>query len=239
MPRPKSPAARRPGGNGADSAALADGLGAGSDAIFAARRLASSGQHDAAIACCSAQLDDGPSVDIGERMALLELRARSRVALGQLAQAMRDADALQGLARRRGCAPALRVLASICAATVQMRLGRNKQALGTATHAMDVARKSRDARLIASATLCGAEAHLRVAHPDLAVDGARRAAALFGDLGDDAQRGHAFWVEAFAQTRLSNNPASRAAAGMAVALARSSGDEPGLANARSAATAVS
>ncbi len=231
MPRPKSPAARRPGGNGADSAALADGLGAGPDAIFAARRLASSGQHDGAIACCSAQLDDGPSVDIGERMVLLELRARSRVALGQLAQAMRDADALQGLARRRGCAPALRVLANICAATVQMRLGRNKLALGTARHAMGVARKSRDARLIASATLCEAEAQLRVAHPDLAVDGARRAAALFGDLGDDAQRGHAFWVEAFAQTRLSNNPASRAAAQMAVALARNSGDEPGLANA--------
>ena len=198
MPRPKSPAARRPGGNGADSAALAEGPGAGPDAIFAARRLASSGQHDGAIACCSAQLDGGPSVDIGERMVLLELRARSRVALGQLAQAMRDADALQGLAHRRGCAPTLRVLANICAATVQMRLGRNKLALGTARHAMGVARKSRDARLIASATLCEAEAQLRVAHPDLAVDGARRAAALFGDLGDDAQRGHAFWVEAFA-----------------------------------------
>jgi signal transduction histidine kinase/DNA-binding response OmpR family regulator len=164
-------------------------------------------------------------------MMLLDLRARSRVALGQLAQAMQDADTLLVLARRRGCAPELRVLAGICAATVQMRLGHNKPALLTATHAVNVARKSCDARLLARGLLCEAEAQLRVAQPALAVQRARQAAALFVDLGDDVQRGHAFWVEAFAQTRLSDNAASRAAAQMAVALARSSGDEPGLANA--------
>ncbi len=231
MPRPKSLGAKQAGVNAAAAAALAVGVCAASDALVAAQRLASEGQHDAAITCCSGRLEEGTPLDIGQRMMLLELRARSRVALGRLALAMLDADALQALARRRGCAAALRVLANICAATVQMRLGRNKPALLTATHAVQVARKSRDVGLLARGMLCEAEAQLRAAHPDQAVRRARQAAALFVDLGDDARRGHAFWIEAFAQTRLSDNAASRAAAQMAVALARSSGDEPGLANA--------
>ena len=67
------------------------------DAIAHVRELAWTGQHERAVAECNDRLASAKASDV--RLALLDLRAESHIALGRLADAAADAAAMVELAR--------------------------------------------------------------------------------------------------------------------------------------------
>ena len=190
-------------------------------------RLARSGQQATLIEQAGAALAAGTLPD-DERVALLDQRAEALIALGRFEEAARDADTMQALAAGK---PVLQVAALMRKALVQMRLSRNRQALGLAEQALALAEMHPEPALQAQAVLCLAESQLRAAHHEAALASAHRAAALFDARGDLSGAARARWLVAFACTRLSRNDESRAAATQAATLARQAGDAYGLANA--------
>ncbi len=130
-----------------------------------------------------------------ERFELLELRAESLVALGDLARADADAEALKALARRERNV-AMTARAQHCAALVQMRAGDAAAALKTARRALAAARRSGVRRLEAQALARLAEAQVRqhtLASSREALATARRAVARAEALGDKILQGRALW----------------------------------------------
>ncbi len=197
------------------------------DADPAITELAGAGQHAAAIERASQALA-APRLSASRRVALLDQRAASRLAIGDAADAAADAARMQGLGQAQ---PRLQAMAQARQAAVLLRRGDSKAALQAATQAVHLARQHADPAQLARSLLHLGEAQFRAILGAASVATGEEAARLFEALGDEAGLGRAHWVIAFAESRLAHEAASRAAALRAAELARRSGDDEGLGNA--------
>ncbi len=194
----------------------------------AVQDLAGAGRHEQAVATASAALA-AAGADPAERLALLEARVGSLLALLRLKDAEADAQAMRALARRtKSVAHEAQALA--CLAHVQTRQERSDLAVATAAAAVDAARRSRRRELIALALLRQATATF-VRAPADATAAAEEAAGLFAELGQAALQGQALRVLAAARMSLDDQPEHRALMQQAIALARAGGDRGGEARA--------
>src|SRR5262249_8103610 len=105
------------------------------------RELAGTGQHAAAIEQCTQALAAQDGMRVGVQMDLLDLRAESLVAMGEMAHAARDADAMVELATRETSA-ALKAKALNRKAVVNMRQGNLTRALEIAIAGAKAARQA-------------------------------------------------------------------------------------------------
>ncbi|MBK6863307.1 MAG: hypothetical protein IPG91_06830 [Ideonella sp.] len=173
-----------------------------------------------------------------ERFELLELRAESLVALGDLARADADAEALKALARRERNV-AMTARAQHCAALVQMRGGDAAAALKTARRAVAAARRSGDRRVEARALTRLAEAQFRLhtlVRSKQAMTTARRAVDLAEALGDKVLQGRALWCLQAACNDLGRGAEADRAGAQSLVLARATGDLFGQATALNSLT---
>ena len=198
------------------------------DAIAAARDLAWAGQHASAIDVVTAAL---PRTDIDDagRLGLLELRAESLSAQGEVDRALADAETMVVAAERSG-RPELEAQALNCLSRVQAFSGGIDAAVATAGRALAAARRSRKKAVVATCLLNLAAAQMRMrasaASAD-AVENADAAARQFAALGDEFRRGRALWVIACAHDDLGRKAESERAADEALAIARRCGDRWG------------
>jgi GAF domain-containing protein len=203
------------------------------EAVAKARDLARAGQHSKVIEHCSHALAttrrESGSI-AAEQMQLLDLRAESCIALGQLNRAADDAALMIELAGRAK-APALKAQALNRKAIVQMRQGDLKQAVDTASAALKAARQSKQKLLVADSLLCLAEAQVRAGNHERGLETARRACAAFEGAGGLAGAGRAQWVAGFASKLLGRARESRRAAERGLELCQRAGDHYGVGNA--------
>ncbi len=190
--------------------------------------LAWAGQHAKAIELASTALNG--KHDTAHRLDLLDLRAESYIALGDLERAASDAVTMCALAGSRKSA-ALMAQAMNRQALVQMRSGEHKAALATATTAVRNAKQSKEKRLIAMSLFRLAEAQFRAKPTEQVVKCATEAAAIFKALGDSSGQGRALWVVSMARGRQGRAAEGNQAAAEALALCRSCGDLYGAGNA--------
>jgi signal transduction histidine kinase/CheY-like chemotaxis protein len=201
------------------------------DAIAHVRELAWTGQHERAVAECNDRLASAKASDV--RLALLDLRAESHIALGRLADAAADAAAMVELARTMRT-PSAESIALNRRALVEMRGGaRLEDALATTRRSLACARKAGDERLLAETFLRLGEAQMRLRHDDTLESG-NAAAERFERLGDACGEGRALWIVANAYFALNDPARSRACAQRAATLCRAAGDSQGLGNALNA-----
>ena len=121
--------------------------------------LAWAGQHAKAIELATTALA-APRLSVADRLDLLDLRAESFVAQGDLDRAGADAAAMLGLAKTAKTA-AFMAQAQNRQALVQTRKGEFKAAVATATAALKAARQSKQTPLIAMSLFRLAEAQYR------------------------------------------------------------------------------
>jgi len=190
--------------------------------------LAWAGQHAKAIELASKAL--AATAAGARRLELLDLRAESHVALGNLDAAGADAGAMLALAKSAKSAAAM-AQALNRRALVEMRTAKSKAAMATATAALKNARKSTDRRLEAMSLFRLAEATFRAQPGEQAHKLATEAAARFKALGDSSGQGRALWVVAMARGFLGRVAEGNQAAEEALALCRSCGDLYGAGNA--------
>ena len=193
-----------------------------------ARELAWTGRHEPAIELCTRALADIGAPSVSARMDLLDVRAESNIAMGQLDSAAADAGSMVSLAR--GQAPALKAQALNRRALVEMRQGELKRALATSATALKLARSSKQDRLIGESLLRLAEGQMRT-RDSAALDTATAAAQRFDAAGDISGAGRARWIIASAAFALNRADESRAAAQMSLTLCRQAGDRYGIGNA--------
>ncbi len=191
--------------------------------------LARAGQHAQAIELATAELA-APGASVAKRLDLLDLRAESQIAQGDLCRARADAVAMLDLARRVRTA-ASRARALSCESLVQMRDGDPRAAVRTATAALKSARQSRQTPLVATSLFRLAEAQFREDSSEQAIRSAAAAAELFKRLGQASGQGRALWAVAAAHSRLARAAEAKRAAAEALALCRSCGDLYGVGNA--------
>ncbi|MFO1303895.1 MAG: GAF domain-containing protein [Burkholderiales bacterium] len=192
--------------------------------------LAWSGRHEEAVAAATRGLERRKLAPI-DRTTLLDLRAESCLALGELALAQADAQAELVAARAAGD-PALIVRALCRSAAILTRMGDMNAAFRTASTALELARDAGHRH---------AEAHalLRVAHAEtlgrLDVKGsparAEAARAAFAEVGDAANLGRALHVLSIAHSNLDRHDLTKRCAQESLALARQTGDLLGEGNA--------
>ena len=203
--------------------------GQASVAVGIARDLAWTGQHAQAVGIVSDALPHASS-DPDASLALLEVRAESLVALGEMDRAFADAEAMRALGERSG-RPDLLARALIGLARVQGYSGAADVAEKTVELALRKARKIRNKPLVALALSSLAAVQVRLQRGDTAARNATAAANLFSEVGDDAQRGRALWSLACAHDLLGHRAKSERAADEALAIARRAGDRWGEASA--------
>jgi signal transduction histidine kinase/DNA-binding response OmpR family regulator/HPt (histidine-containing phosphotransfer) domain-containing protein len=191
--------------------------------------LAWAGRHAEAIVQASLALEPVKQ-DLGQRLALLDLRSESLIAEGRFVDAATDADQMLSLAVAHRL-PTQRVQALSRKALVLMRQGAVQPAVEAAMQAVRLARRTRNQKLLARCLLCLAEAQLRAMAYEVALENGLAAVHQFEQIGDLTGLGRSYWIIGFVQSRLARNDASRAAANRAVDLARQSGDTLGMANA--------
>ncbi len=192
--------------------------------VLAARDMAWTGQHAAAIRRVTHALQAAP--DDAVRVALLGVRAESLVAQGDVDPAHDDARAMLAIAEQTGRA-SLQAQALLCLAHVQAFSGGVWAALATASSALRHAKRSRDERIVARSLAELAHLQMRTGDSAAAIENATTAAATFEKFGDDVERGRAWWVVACAQDDLGHARATEHAADLALSLARRSGDRRG------------
>ena len=141
-PKPAKRAARR-------RAPVAAPRAPSSDAISSARDLARAGQHQQAVDVLSKALQRAAAVE-DDSLALLELRAESLAALGEMDRAMADAETMQAQSERSGRSD-LVARALIVLARLQVLSSNLDVADRTAELAVKTARKSRNKLLVALA----------------------------------------------------------------------------------------
>ena len=170
-------------------------------------------------------------MSVATRLDLLDLRAESYIAQGDLARAAADAKAMLVLADRARTA-AFKAQARNRLALVQIRRGEFRKALATANAALKAARQSKRVDLEAMSLFRLAEAQFRSrAHLDISVRNAARAAELFHSLGDSAGEGRALWALAAARSGQGRATESDEAANTALTRCRQAGDLYGAGNA--------
>ena len=191
---------------------------------------AAAGQHAHAIELATAALA-ATSLTVAQRIDLLDLRAESLIAQGDLARAAEDAATMRELADAAGNA-ALRAQAGNRETLTQMRQGRHADAVETATAALKAARAARQRWLEATALFGLAEAQSRVGKDDEgAVTNALHARKLFASLGGRAGEGRAMWVVSMSRSHQGRAREADQAASGALALCRAAGDLYGVGNA--------
>jgi len=189
---------------------------------------AAAGRHEQAVAAATTALAS-PGLPPAARLALLDARVASLLALLRLNDAEADAQTMLALATRtKSVAHEAQALA--CLAHVQTRQERADLALATAAAAVEAARRSRRPELIALALLRQATAAF-VRAPAGAPAAAEEAVRLFTDLGQTALQGQALRVLAAARMSLDDTAEHRALMQQAIALARAGGDRSGEARA--------
>jgi GAF domain-containing protein/DNA-binding response OmpR family regulator/anti-sigma regulatory factor (Ser/Thr protein kinase) len=195
------------------------------DDLSAIAAAARTGQHEHAVTLATealARLRLKPA----QRMALLEARAESLVALAETDRARADAEAMLALAEGSGGA-ALRARALACLALVQLRHGDAKASLQTAAQAEAAARRSRQKPLIAQAQLRRAQAGFAQYDPECLTH-AVAASEAFATMGDASRQSQALRIVASVQRGRAKAPAefeqARATARHALALAQACGD---------------
>ncbi len=192
--------------------------------------LAWAGEHAQAVARASAALA-ASDLDDATRIELLDHRAESLMAQGDLEHADADAAAMKRIAHRSRSA-AHEALSMNRQALVQIRGGKSREALVTAAVALRAAERSKDVELEAHSLVLLAEAGFRSRkNLDTAQAHATRAAALFETLRNPIQHGRALWVLASVyNTRGQPLQADRVAA-QALSVGRGCGDLLGQGNA--------
>ena len=192
--------------------------------------LAWAGQHAQAIELATAALA-ATALGVAGRLDLLDLRAESFIAQGDLGRASTDAAEMLDLANRAKTAGP-KAQARDRLAMVQMRKGEFKTAVASATAALKAARQSKQVAREAMSLFRLAEAQFRAkVNLDQAVRNATRAAQLFHTLRQPADEGRAHWVIAAARTSQGRAAESDQAAHAALALCRTAGDPYGAGNA--------
>ena len=192
--------------------------------------LAWTGHHAEAIEHASAALAKS-DLSVESRVDLLDLRAESFIAQGDLKRATADADAMLALAKRAGTA-ALSAQAQNRLALVQMRSGALKAAVASATAALKSARQSKQASLQAMSLYRLAEAqHRSRTDAEQAVRHALQAGAMFHAQGRAGDEGRALWLVAMARSRQGRSAEADKASNAALALCRQAGDLYGAGNA--------
>jgi GAF domain-containing protein len=197
--------------------------------LAAARDLAWTGQHAQAIEQVTQALS-APKLKPAAQLDLLDLRAESYVAQGQLDLAAQDAARMIKLAKGAKQAR-LKAQALNRQALVQMRLGELVAAVKTATAALKAAKLSRHKPFVAESLFRLAEAQFRARLNEPALQSAQQAADLYRALGDPAGQGRAWWAVASGCNNLGRNDESRRAAQTALALCQQAGDQYGTGNA--------
>jgi signal transduction histidine kinase/ActR/RegA family two-component response regulator/tetratricopeptide (TPR) repeat protein len=203
-----------------------------SDPIARIRELSWAGQHAQALQRASAELASLAATDgSAMRLDLLDARAESLMALGDLAGAGADAGAMKRIAQRTR-QPAHEARALNREALLQIRGGKARAASITASTALAAALRAGSARLEAHSLMLLAEAQFR-SHKELdgALARARRAAELFAELGDSVSQGRALWVLASVHNNLGQPAHADRLAAQALELGRRSGDLLGQGNA--------
>ena len=191
--------------------------------------LAWAGHHARAIELATTALA-AAGANAALKLDLVDLRAESFVALGELERAAADAATMLDIARAAR-KPALRAQALNRMVLVQMRKGEGPPAVRTAEAALKAARRSKQGTLEAMSLLRLAEAQFRVNASAPAAQNAKRASALFAAAGQPANQGRALWALTAAVSNQGRAAAADKAAGEALALGRRSGDLYGVGNA--------
>jgi len=205
----------------------------GASLVAPIRELAWIGQHAQAIEESTRTLAsraDRAGLPGAVQMDLLDLRAESNIALGQLDHAAQDAAAMVQLATRHK-SPASKVQALNRKALIQMRQGELKAAIDSAVAAAKIARQSRRKPLLATSLLSLGEVQVRAGQYEVALKIAQQAVELFEAAGESSSAGRAHWVSAMACQRLGRNKQSRAAAQSALELCTQAADRYGIGNA--------
>ncbi len=192
--------------------------------------LARAGRHaDAIELATSALAAAGSSASV--KLDLLDLRAESFIASGDLKRAGKDADAMVALADS-GTSPAFRAQARNRLAIVQTRRGDIKAALATANAALKAARQSKQSLLEATSLYRLAEAQFRTrVEYESSARNATRAAKLFHARRKTADEGRALNILSSALNGQGRAAESTEAATAALALCRQTGDLYGSGNA--------
>jgi GAF domain-containing protein/CheY-like chemotaxis protein/tetratricopeptide (TPR) repeat protein len=206
-----------------------EGAYAAPESVKTVSDLAWTGQHGKAVDRASAALAKR-SLPVHVRLDLLDLRAESCIALGDLDAAKMDAAAMLEIARRAR-RPAFVAQALNRRALVEIRTGGSKHARVTAAEALKSSRLAKRADLEALALFRLAEAEMRQRIPDRASKSANQSIALYRKLGQPVGEGRAWWVLSTAMSGLGKVDASDSAAAKAMALAKRSGDLFGVGNA--------
>ena len=196
------------------------------DAIRSAADLAWAGRHEPAITLATERLAAHGLTPV-QRIELLDLRAESRMAMGDFALAAEDAQQMLALART----PALRAQAQCRLAYVQTRRGALAAAVDTARQAQADAQKARKPWLEALALLRLSEALWRAEDDAAGLAAAEDAAARFGRLGDAMWQGRALWSQAVALFKSGRGAQAGQAARQSLALAQQAGDHCGMGSA--------
>jgi GAF domain-containing protein/CheY-like chemotaxis protein/tetratricopeptide (TPR) repeat protein len=191
--------------------------------------IAGTGRHTQAIAAASAALA-GDRLTIADRLDLLDLRAESHIAHGDVDGAARDAEAMVEAARaaRR---PALIAQALNRRALVEIRSAQSRLALVTADDALQAARRAKSPMLEGIALLRLGEAQFRLRENERATRTCTQAVRTFKALGLPMLQGRALWGLAAALSGRGRSAESDRASREALALARRTGDTFGAGNA--------
>ena len=165
------------------------------------------------------------------RLALLDLRSESSLALGETDAAVADAGRMWDIAKASGEA-ALISKARSRQAAVEMRRGRFKAAIKYAKGALAAAERSGQGRVEADALFRLGEARAR-AHLDLpaAAENCLLAVRKFEAAGDEVGRGRAYWALSVVRHSQARHAQQRETAAAALAIARRCGDVYGMGNA--------
>ena len=190
--------------------------------------LAWVGRHTKAIELATEALAR-PALGVGSRLDVLDLRAESFVAQGDLKRAAADAEAMVALAA--GGRPGLEARAMTRRAIVLMRQGEMKAALDDAAAGAKAARRSRQKPWLAASLLVLGEVQDRSGSYEAGGQAAQQASALFEAAGDASGAGRAHWVIALSSYQLGRIDKSRVAAQRALELCTRAGDRYGIGNA--------
>ena len=191
--------------------------------------LAWSGEHHRAIELATRALAVA-RLGVADRIGLLELRAESLIAMGDLDSASTDAASMLAAARRVG-KPALLAQSLNCRALIEIRTGASRPALVTAADALAAARRSKRPDLEALSLYRLAEAQFRQRTNEEAAKTATQAIRAYRKLRNPLGEGRAWWALSAARSSQGRADEANRAASQALTLARRSGDLFGLGNA--------
>ena len=190
--------------------------------------LAWAGQQERAVEAATASLAKARST--AERLSLLDLRSAALLAGGQPEHALGDAKAMLDIGKR--ARKSEWVATALCRqASIEVRIGRSRDAVATGEAALSAARRCGSRGAEAMALMRLGEAQSRVRDSELGARAAMQAARLWKALGDRVNEGRSWWVVSIARSSQGRTEEADRAAGKALALARQTGDLLGMGNA--------